>query len=80
MAASAYTITADANHVWHAHWNSKTYPLGHDRKRAEEVMQALAAAARPTVLVSGRDLVACLHRHSAEAPCEYITLIENAVG
>lgn len=80
MPASTYTIEADANHIWRARWNNKTYPLGHDRKRAEEVMQELTAAKHPTVLVSGGDLVACLHQHSAEGACEYVTLIANAAG
>lgn len=79
MAANEYTIEADEHHIWRAHWkNHPDYPLGQDRKRAEAVMKRLASAAHPTILVSGGDLIACLHEHSAEGACEYVTLIPHA--
>lgn len=78
--SDGYVLESGDDGLWRARWLEKTYPLGRDKGKAEEVVKLLNHAVRPNVTIHGDALVACLHEHAAETPCQYITLLDGIFG
>jgi hypothetical protein len=77
--ANEYVLDRHDSGYWLARWRKQTHPIGRDKDEAERIIQRLNGAHRPNLEMQGDSLMVCWNTHDKGQPCEYETLVRNAV-